>query len=424
MVATRVAIGPADPLEAEAPARGPDGKRPPLWRRLYDGQVDYDFISRKRRWYAISGAFLAISIVALIVRGLNLGIDFKGGSTYELPRGSGSVTVAEDVLRAQGVVDPTVQLLTGGGTQRLRIVTPVQTQEQSDATIAALSQRLGVASADVTASTVGPTWGSQISRKALQGLLIFLVVVSLYLAFRFESRMALAALLALVHDLLITIGVYVLVGFEVTPATVIAVLTILGFSLYDTVIVFDRVREITRGLSTSRLTYAQAANRALNQTVVRSLNTSFIGVLPVASLLFVGAGLLGAGTLKDLALAQFVGILAGAYSSIFIATPLLVQLKSRDPAVAAHDAKVLRSREGQARRAGRRPTGALGGEVAVVDGDSLLADVEAAPALVGAASGSTGTAAPTAATGGLRRVDPARPRARDGRGRPSGKRRR
>jgi len=436
-VATR--IEPTQTLAGTVRPTAP-GKRRPLWRRLYAGQVDYDFISRKRRWYAVSGVFLVVSVVALVARGLNLGIDFKGGSTYEVPRGTGSVAVAEEVLRGQGVADPTVQQLSGSGAERLRIVTPVQTAEQSDATIAALAKRLGVPVSEVTASTVGPTWGSQISRKALQGLVIFLVVVSLYLAFRFEPRMALAALLALVHDLLITIGIYVLVGFEVTPATVIAVLTILGFSLYDTVIVFDRVRELTRGLSaTSKTTYGEAANRSLNQTVVRSLNTSLIAALPVASLLVIGAGLLGAGTLKDLALAQFVGILAGAYSSIFIATPLLVQLKGRDPAVRTRDERVLRAREQQARRGSRqiaaasdvaaRAGGALPDPGAGVGTDIDQAEAGTEGGTEGGAEHPAGYArvgAPVGAGVGSRRVDPARPaRRKSGKGgRPSGKRRR
>jgi len=409
-------------------------------RRLYSGQLSYDFIARTRRWYLISGVFLVVSLAALLLRGLNLGIDFKGGSTYELPRGTGSVAVAQDVLHRQGVADPVVQQLTSNGSTKLRIVTPVQSQAQVDGTITALSSRFGVKTDDVTSSTVGPTWGSEISRKAIQGLVIFLIAVVLYLTFRFEPRMALAAMLALIHDLLITVGIYVLVGFEVTPATVIAVLTILGFSLYDTVIVFDRVRELTQNMSAvGRITYAGAANNALNQTVMRSLNTSFIGVLPVASLLFVGAGLLGAGTLKDLALAQFVGILAGTYSSIFIATPLLVQFKEREPAVRAMNAKVVRAQSAGKAPTGRRPVslgkgGPARGGVALLDeggdpgegGDTAEGDdgagggLAAAHRRVGAPAGVGAGAGP-----GARRVDPQRPGRRKAKGgRPTGKRRR
>ena len=405
--------------------------------RLYSGDLDVDFVSPRRRrlWYAISGVFLVVSLAALLIRGLNLGIDFTGGSTYELPRGTGSVAQAEEVLRSEGVAEPIVQQLSSGGRETLRVTTPEQTAQQVDATITALARDFGLSEDEVTSSTVGPTWGSEISRKALQGLVLFLIAVVLYLAFRFEPRMAAAAIVALVHDLLITIGIYTLVGFEVTPATVIAVLTILGFSIYDTVIVFDRVRELTRNLSaSSRTTYEQAANQALNQTVVRSLNTSLFSALPVASLLFVGAGLLGAGTLKDLALAQFVGILAGTYSSLFIATPMLVQLKQRDPAVVAMNAKVLRaqaagkvSRRGPARRPASGGVAVLeaepggGAEKAMLGSGGEGADEERM------AGNRRPSAQVTAGAVASRRVDPARPSRGKGRGkggRPSGKRRR
>jgi len=389
------------------------------------GGFGYDFISprRRRRWYAISGVFLLLSIAGLLIRGVNLGIDFKGGSTYEFPANGRPTSIAVEVLRAEGAPDPVIQQV---GQGRLRATTEVQSAAQVNAAISQLATRYGITERDVATSTVGPTWGSEVSRKALIGLVIFLAAVVAYLSFRFEPRMAIAAMLALIHDLLITIGIYVLVGFEVTPATVIAVLTILGFSLYDTVIVFDRIRELTRGLSaTSRITYAAAANDGLNQTVVRSLNTSIIGVLPVASLLFVGAGLLGAGTLKDLALAQFVGILAGTYSSIFIATPLLVQLKERDPAMRALSARVARA-ESAGKVTGRRPA-------AVGAGVSLGKD----PAYDDGAAGAdrpegyrrpgdeVAVGADAVAVGG-RRVDPPRPqqRRKGKAGRPHGKRRR
>jgi preprotein translocase subunit SecF len=201
----------------------------------------------------------------------------------------------------------------------------------------------------VSTQVIGPSWGEQITQKALTGLAVFLVLIVVYLSITFEWRMAVAALVALFHDVFITVGIYSLSGFEVTPATVIGVLTILGYSLYDTVVVFDKVKENTRGIQTSsKMTYSEAANLAVNQTLVRSINTSVVGLLPVASLLFVGAYVLGAGTLKDLALALFVGIAVGTYSSIFIATPVLAQLKEREPAMAALAKRV------NARRAGSR----------------------------------------------------------------------
>jgi preprotein translocase subunit SecF len=198
--------------------------------------------------------------------------------------------------------------------------------------VTALATEVGISPDAVDVQSVGSTWGSQITHKAITGLIVFLIAVILYLSFRFEWKMALAAIVALIHDIVITAGIYSLVGFEVSPSTVIALLTILGYSLYDTVVVFDKVRENTVGLAGgSRMTYSQAANLAVNQTLVRSINTSIIALLPVAGLLIIGAGLLGAGSLKDLALALLVGLASGAYSSIFIATPMVADLKEREP---------------------------------------------------------------------------------------------
>jgi preprotein translocase subunit SecF len=206
----------------------------------------------------------------------------------------------------------------------------------------ALAEACGVAaSEEISAQVIGPSWGEQITQKALTGLVVFLIAIVIYLSVMFEWRMAVGALVALFHDVFITVGIYALIGFEVTPATVIGVLTILGYSLYDTVVVFDKVKENTKGLAGgSRMTYSEAANLAVNQTLVRSINTSIVGLLPVAALLFVGAYVLGAGTLKDLALALFVGIAVGTYSSILIATPVVAQLKEREPAMQALSKRV------------------------------------------------------------------------------------
>ena len=312
-----------------------------LVSRLYNGELDYDFVGHSKRWYVVSGVFIALSLVGLLVRGVNLGIDFKGGSTYQLTANGHTTADASAVLKTLGIKDPTVQKL---GENQIRITTEVQTNAQVDATITALAAAFGETADQISPSTVGPTWGSQVSNKALQGLVIFLILVVCYMGVRFEPKLAFAAILALVHDLLITGGIYTLVGFEVTPSTVVALLTILGFSLYDTVVVFDRVRENTADIGpNSKHTYTWLANRALNETVMRSINTSLIALLPVSALLFVGAGLLGAGTLKDLALAQFIGLAAGAYSSIFIATPLAVKFKESEPAMVALQAKVERA---------------------------------------------------------------------------------
>jgi preprotein translocase subunit SecF len=226
------------------------------------------------------------------------------------------------------------------------------TANQVNQVEAALSKAFNVPTSKISLNTVGATWGNQITKKAIESLVVFLIVVVIYLSIRFQPKMAAAAIIALVHDLLITAGIYSLVGFEVSPATVVALLTILGYSLYDTVVVFDKVRENTQGIGAgSKLTYSQAANLAVNQTLVRSINTSIIALLPVAGLLFIGVGLLGAGTLKDLALALFIGLATGAYSSIFVATPLLTEMKEREPAMVALRKKVAQREAAEAKAA-------------------------------------------------------------------------
>ncbi|MEX5634363.1 protein translocase subunit SecF [Parafrankia sp. FMc2] len=325
--------------------------------RLYRSEFHVDFVGRRRVWYTVSGVLIAICVLSMIVRGFTLGIEFSGGAVFQLPTNGGSVEQVEQVLADNGVdpADSVVQQLETSG--QFRVQTPTLSDQQTEQVQNALAETFNVENPDenIAVSTVGSSWGSTITNKAIKGLIVFLVLVMIYLSIRFEWKMAAAAMAALVHDLVVTMGIYSLVGFEVTPSTIIAVLTILGFSLYDTVVVFDRVRENTAGMATStRRTYAEATNDALNETLVRSLNTSLIALIPVASLLFVGAGLLGAGTLKDLALAQFVGIASGAYSSLFFATPLLVDLKRNEADVRALDARVARARASRARsEAGR-----------------------------------------------------------------------
>ncbi|MCL9758002.1 protein translocase subunit SecF [Frankia sp. AiPa1] len=323
-----------------------------LLTRIYRSDFSVDFVGRRRVWYAVSGVVLAVCVLSMIVRGFSLGIDFSGGAVFQLPTGGGTVEQVDDTLSSVGIdpSDSVVQQLETS--HQFRVQTRTLSDPQTEQLTDALAKKFRISDPDrnIAVSTVGSSWGTTITKKAIQGLVVFLVLVMIYLSVRFEWKMAAAAMAALIHDLVVTMGVYSLVGFEVTPSTVIAVLTILGFSLYDTVVVFDRVRENTAGMATSsRRTYAEATNDALNETLVRSLNTSLIALIPVASLLFVGAGLLGAGTLKDLALAQFVGIASGTYSSLFFATPLLVDLKRSDPAVAALDARVGRERARRAR---------------------------------------------------------------------------
>ncbi|NBU31878.1 MAG: protein translocase subunit SecF [Actinobacteria bacterium] len=312
-----------------------------LGNRLYRGEVSYDFVGRRRVWYIVSAVFLTLSIGTLSVAGLNLGIEFKGGAQYtvQVPNAATSdVTTARKAVEDAGSVAASVTIV---GQDKLRVQTPSLTSEESTKVTNSLAAAFKTEQSKVTSQMVGPTWGAEVSKNAARALVVFLILVALFLSFYFEWPMAIAALTALVHDVLITVGVYALVGFEVTPATVIGFLTILGYSLYDTVVVFDKVRENTSGiLSGSRMTYREAANLALNQTLVRSINTSIVALLPVFSILFIGITQLGPGTLNDLALSLFVGMLVGTYSSIFIATPFLVQIKERNPAVQAQANRV------------------------------------------------------------------------------------
>jgi len=303
-----------------------------LGGRLYRGEVSFDFVGRQRLWYTISGIILLISIIALATRGLNFSEQFKGGSSFQFPSNSSTTQGAiAQVVNSAGGGQATVQHLTGRTSQWVvqtaSLVPAVTTQVAN-----AISAAFHIPVNQISVSFVGATWGSQISSKAIEALIIFCIVIVIYLTIAFEWKMAIAAFVALLHDIVITVGVYALVGFPVAPASVIGLLTILGYSLYDTVVVFDKVRENTAGLlTTARSTYSEAANLALNQTLVRSINTSLTALLPVASILFIGGALLGTGTLNDLSLVLFVGMLSGTYSSIFIATPVLADLKEREP---------------------------------------------------------------------------------------------
>jgi len=305
-----------------------------LGARLHSGETSIDYIGKRRRWYAVSGLLIIVSLAALSLQGLHLGIEFKGGSSYTVTKVGSSITQAESALTKAGLTGE--KIIQKVGNDKIRVQTGSLTNEESNAVQDSLASTFGVSVDSIDTQIIGPSWGKEITRKALYGLIGFLIVVILYLAMAFEPKMAIAAIVAVIHDVFITVGIYALVGFDVTPATVIGFLTILGYSLYDTVVVFDRVRENTRSItSTSKMTYSQAANLAVNQTVVRSINTTIVALLPVGSILFVGAGLLGAGTLKDLSLALFIGLATGAYSSIFIATPLLATLREREPAMKA-----------------------------------------------------------------------------------------
>ena len=305
-----------------------------LGGRLYRGETSVNFIGRRRSWYMTSALFIVLSIGALAIQGLQLGIEFKGGSSFTVTTQNPSVTEARGAVEEAGVTSEVIVTLIGKN--KVEVKTGSLEQAQNNAVQDALAAKFSVSAATIDVQIIGPSWGKEITRKALQGLFGFLLVVMIYLAIALEPKMAIAAIIAVIHDVFITVGIYALVGFDVTPATIIGFLTILGYSLYDTVVVFDKVRENTKSItSSSTKTYSQAVNLAVNQTIVRSTNTSIVALLPVASILFVGAGLLGAGTLKDLSLALFIGLLVGTYSSIFIAPPILAQLREKEPAMQA-----------------------------------------------------------------------------------------
>jgi len=385
---------------------------------LYSGQRSLPFIRLRRVWYAVAVTMMAIAVIALVTLKLNAGIDFRGGSQFQITKGD-STSQTRGANAVSTAVPGTESRVSKLGLHGIRVQTDHLTEPQTYQVKVALAKAYGVTPDQVDASFVGPSWGKDISQQAIKALIVFLVLVSLVMAAYFRTwKMAAAGLVALLHDLLLTVGVYALTGFEVTPATVIGFLTILGYSLYDTVVVFDKVRENTDDiLGSTKRTYEEAANLAVNQTLVRSINTSVVALLPVASILFIGAFILGAGTLKDISLALFVGIAAGTYSSIFIATPLLVDLRRREPALYAHDQKLLKRRAEAAVKAQT----VVATTVDVEDGveaDSVGAGVSAGSRSAAGtrAKGAAGTAAATAA--GQRR----QPR-RSGKSRPGGPRR-
>ena len=352
---------------------------------LYTGKRSIDFIGRQKTWYAISGVLIALALLGIFARGLNFGIEFSGGSEFRIQGVSNSQDYeqrAQSAVGDAGIGGNVVATVVGQDTVR------VQTEaasERTDEARTALADTFGVQEGAVSASLIGPSWGETVSQQAIRGLLVFLVLVTLVMGLYFRTwKMAVAGLVALLHDLVVTVGIYALFGFEITPSSMIGFLTILGYSLYDTVVVFDKVREnTTEAFANKRMTYRDAANLAVNQTLVRSINTTVVALLPIAAVLFVGFTLLGPGTLLDLSLALFIGIAVGAYSSIFIATPLLVDLRRKDKAVVELDRYV--ARHGGKGRATPsqdvpRPDGAP--EPAVVRADST-----------GAATGEPGDAA-------------------------------
>jgi preprotein translocase subunit SecF len=354
--------------------------------RLYRGETNIDFIGRRKQWYIASAVIIAICLGSIIFRGFSFGIEFAGGNQYLVPVKPGvTLSQVRTAAESAGVAVSSAQSAGQGGAQNYVIRTEKLKDQKSDTTQVervkrALATAGKVSVAEITTSEVSSSWGGEVTRQAIIALVAFLVAVAIFMALRFrDAKAAGAALLALFHDLILAAGVYSLVHFEVTPGTVVGLLTILGYSLYDTVVVFDKVDENTRGiLGTSRHSYPEAANLAVNQTLMRSINTSLIGLLPVAGLLFIGAGILGVGTLRDLALVLFVGMLTGAYSSLFLATPWLVDLKLLDPRYKNHANRVLAKRAADAARAAGKPVAAKAAD-AGDDGEPADDESDAAP---------------------------------------------
>ncbi|MEO3928134.1 protein translocase subunit SecF [Micromonosporaceae bacterium B7E4] len=338
-----------------------------LASRLYRGEAGLAIIPRRKLWFSICGGLVLLTILSFVIQGFTLGIEFRGGNEFQVPASVGTMQRAEEAVHnaladestAEGPAELVSSQQVGNGANATYLfrTAPLEQQQATDVRTA-VAQELGIPADDISDNRVSAAWGAQITQRALIGLVIFLVLVTGYLVLRFELRMAIAAVSGLALDLLLTAGIYSAVGFEVTPSTVVGFLTILGFALYDTVVVFDKIQENTRGITGgSSQTYAEAANLALNQTLMRSINTSVVALLPVGGLLFIGAGLLGAGTLKDLGLVLFVGMGAAFFSSIFFSTPVLVSLKEREPRIRQHTQRVLARRAGGGRdgSATRRP---------------------------------------------------------------------
>ncbi len=299
---------------------------------LYTGARSINVVGKRKTWYSISAVLLAVFLAFSLVKGFNFGIEFRGGSEFRVAGVTQtSQQLAVDAVKS--VVPEQNPLVSNVGTDSIRVQTEQLSDLESEDVRVALATAYGVNSSDVASSYIGANWGADVTSKALTGLIVFIALAAVLMALYFRTlKMSVAAIVALLHDLVITAGVYALTGFEVTPAAVIGFLTILGYSLYDTVVVFDKIRENTLDVEHSETTtFAQQVNYAVNQTLVRSINTTVVGVLPVASILFIGAALLGAGTLRDIALALFIGMLIGTYSTIFIAAPLYSQLREKEP---------------------------------------------------------------------------------------------
>lgn len=313
---------------------------------LYTGARSVDFVGKRKIWYSIAIVVLIASIIIPIAKGgFNFGIDFKGGSQFQV---SGVSTTEQSLAQnaVSSVAPDAVAQVTSVNNNGVRVQTDQLSTDQSRRVADALAKAYDVRAKDVTSSYIGPSWGEDVSRQAIQGLVVFLLLAFIAMALYFRTwKMSAAAILSLLHDLVLTAGIYALVGFEITPATMIGFLTILGYSLYDTVVVFDKIRENTsEEADRTRRTFSESVNLAVNQTLVRSINTGVVAALPVGAILFIGALAFGADTLRDISLSLFIGILIGTYSTIFIAAPLYAEFREPEAAIRKHDRKVLAAR--------------------------------------------------------------------------------
>ena len=330
----------------EAPAK----HRRSFLNRLTTGTGAFDIIGHRRKYYIVSLVLVVVSIALILIRGFNFGIDFAGGTRIQFPANTSISTeqVASAVAGSTGAEPDAVQTVGTGASATFQVQTTTLSADQVVGLKQSIATAFGLSTEQISDSAVSETWGGEISQRAIIALVVFLLAVSAFLWIRYERRVAIGAVVAVVHDMVITAGIYALVGFEVTPATVIGLLAILGFSLYDTVVVYDKVQENTKGLtSLLRRNFEEAANLAVNQTLMRSINTTVIALLPVGGLLVAGVAILGSGTLKDLALVQLVGMIVSGYSSVFLAVPIAVDLRLRDPLIKAHTARVAARRKNE-----------------------------------------------------------------------------
>jgi preprotein translocase subunit SecF len=313
---------------------------------LYTGKRSFNFVGGRKKWFTIAGVIVLLSVVIPLLTGVNFSIEFRGGSQFQIS-GVDNATAQPAIDAVESVVPDTTTKVTIVGDVGVRVQTDQLSQDDSHEVASALAEAYDVPESEVTTSFVGPSWGADVTRQAVVGLIAFVLLAALVMALYFRTwKMSLAAILALMADLVITTGVYAAVGFEISPAAMIGILTILSYSLYDTVVVFDKIRENTADDGQeSRRTFAESVNLAVNQTLVRSINTSVVAALPVASILFIGAGVLGADTLRDISLALLIGILVGTWSTVFLAAPLYSLLREGEPEIKRHDQKVLKERE-------------------------------------------------------------------------------